>query len=359
MVHGRVAAGARARGTRTDVPGDPRGAGGPRPCWSMSRQEGSAAEKGIDDIDETANPLGVADQERMQGQKSLAPSGRRWRAPPPSLRKMPEGSNWPNTYPWFSNDGCTFASGHHTALNELLLTDVHTGESNVGVRCTGNIKTTCLAPDGVTFCVAGDDGIAVYRLEESAKRPLNPTWQALAGTTIIDAAFSRDGKHLASVQNKSGLLQVWNMESGSTEPIFELGNFTVGWEGDSFGISYSDDLLAIGGRREFPSEKRVRVLQVASMYKEQEVELELEGHVRNAIFNPSGTQLVVSMDWSQNEKLRKNSLVRVFRTDDWGASPMCLPNPFPDVWNASSARFSNDGRLVVLGYHSNSKHGIY
>lgn len=345
---GRGGRGAAARESEGAVPAES----------GMSRQDGSAEEKGRDGDDETQNPLRVAVDDGRREQDARAPISSAL-----SLRKMPEGSHWPNTYPWFSNDGCTFASGLHTAQNELLLTDVRTGKSTVGVQRSGEIKMTCLAPDGATFCVAGNDGLALYHLEEksSTRHPLEPEWEVLTGTTIIDAAFSRDGKHLASVQNQSGLLQVWDIESGTTEPIFELADFAVGHcEGDAWAISYCEELLAVGGRRECASDKRVRLLKVASLYKEQETDdLKFEGHVRNAIFSPSGTRLVVSLDWSQNEKLRERSLVHVFSADNWSAPLACLPNPLSDVWNASAARFSHDGRLVVLGYHSASAHAIY
>ena len=240
----------------------------------MSRREGSA-ETDFDEVAEgaeTANPLAPTGAEDKGGQASFAPSAR-------ALRRMPEGPGWPNNFPWFTHDGRTFASGLHSAENELRLTDVCTGESSVGVRRSGEITATSLAPDGATFCVAGRDGLAVYHLAAGSgvELPLKPEWHVTT-LNVIDAAFSRDGKHIASVRAESGLLEVRDV--GSSDVIFELEDFAAEYDKWSpGGVGYSEELLAVAGRRGDESERRVRLLPVASKYKDERIlDLELEGH---------------------------------------------------------------------------------
>ena len=313
----------------------------------MSRREGSA-EKDFDEAAEkTANPLAATGAEDARGQTSFAPSAR-------ALRRMPEGPCWPNNFPWFSPDGRTFASGHHSAENELLLTDICTGESTVGVRRPGDIQATSLSPDGTTFCVAGADALAVYRLETGSTKLLEPNWEALpTAGKFTDAAFSRDGQHIASVQSDragGGVVEVRDVRSANV--MFGLAEFEGNREPG--GLAYSAELLAVSGRWGQENGKLVRLLRVASEY-ELERDLEVAGYIWGVEFNPAGTQLVVTLDWSEDEKMRNKGLVHVFSAANWDAPPLRLPNLYLDLYNAKPARFSHDGSVLAVGYDSKTE----
>ena len=155
---------------------------------------------------------------------------------------------------WFTHDATTLVHGgiHDT---ELSLWDLETGQRRVGLTRSKGIVTSALSPEdsqfGSVVCVAGLDGLAMYTIPYDDDDQCELVWQSDDAIAYCDVAFSRDGSLVASVQSKSGLVQLHDVSTGEVQA--QVDNFPACWkrgkEHFTQGIGFSEEELIIGGRK--------------------------------------------------------------------------------------------------------------
>ena len=249
----------------------------------------------------------------------------------------------------FTPDGGTLIHGGSEDM-ELSLWDLRTAKRAVGLTRTGSLVDTALSPDGSHMCVAARDGLGMYSFPCSAAD--EPLWDAEPGTAFCDAAFSRDGKMVASVREASGLVEIRDV--ASSEVLHVIENFPSGGDHGDDGpgaLSFSDDVLAIAGRNGEPNAKQVRLLSLRHFTTLKTLELTSESKAcMELTFDPSGTRLAVAMGDHLGET--PADLLVCSEVGDWDAPPLRLGvlDLCPGQRAVTSVGFSNDGRLLCAGF---------
>ena len=180
---------------------------------------------------------------------------------------------------------------------ELSVWHLRTGVRTVGLKRGGAIVTSTLSPDRTTVCVAAKDGLAMYRLTAHGQSlTFKLLWEASSGTAFCDAAFSCDGKHVASIRGGSGVVEVRDV--GSNSVVASIDDFpAAGWGTEfPYHLSYSSEWLAVGGSPQGAVHKQVRLYSLSSSpaYKEYKTLEDLPAKCFSVSFNHSGTRLAVS-----------------------------------------------------------------
>ena len=271
----------------------------------------------------------------------LAPADRRLRETDAATSQLRQSA-------WFTPDAQAVAFPDH---KELAVWDLNTSERTVAVRRTGGIIASALSPDGQWLCVAAEDGLAVYSWIQGS---CELKWEAHLGTHFCDVAFGGDGSMIASMRGgDTGLVEVRDVET--SKPPKVIGDFPAS------GLSFSRELLAVGGKKGEPSGKQVRLYSVASNF-EAVVMLELPGtkEGRSAwalAFNPAGDRLAVVVD---QEGYTAAPFVVVFSGENgWQDPPLLLGAAVAGDINVSSVCFSNDGRFLCAGYFPSGTFAIW
>eukprot|EP01045_Picozoa_sp_COSAG04_P018668 COSAG04_NODE_1744_length_5718_cov_22.631073_3_plen_1026_part_00 len=235
----------------------------------------------------------------------------------------------------FTPDGRSLVHGGNED-KELSLWDLRTAKRTVGLERTGGIFSSTISPDGSRLCVAAKDGLGMYRFPCSGEQ----LWDAEPGTAFCDAAFSRDGAMVASVRTKTGLVEIRDAETGAT--LHAIDDFPachpfVG--GFSHGLSFSGELLAIGGRHGKPSARQVRLVSLRGFATLKTLELSV---ANSLTFDPAGSRLAVT----QGEPAG----VLIFSAEDGWTTSLRLVPTIPSQVGTWSVAFSPDGKQLCAGH---------
>lgn len=252
---------------------------------------------------------------------------------------------------WFSPDAGTLAIGEHPSRDGkrtgtgygLAFWDVRTAARRVVVTRSSAMWNTAIAPDGTLFCIAAGDGLAVHERMSCAL-----IWEVMPGTTFLDAVFSCDSSQIASIRADEGLLEIWNARTGKL--LANVEDFPAAMNEWSPGaLSFSSDMLAVGGREGKRSDKQVLLLDTSDFTAVKT--LQLDTSVRVVSFSPKGCQLAVGTE-------RPGQLHLFSSEDDW-TTPLLWGAPTLPTDGINSLRFSHDGRLLCIGECHEGGAGVF
>jgi WD40 repeat protein len=264
----------------------------------------------------------------------LAPAGRTLRQT--AQTKMLKGGLY------FTPDAQTLV--HAGSLDtKLSMWDLQTGICTVAVERSGGICSSALSPDGTLLCIAAVDGLAMFRFRGSGGGKLPSCellWDIASGTAFVDVTFSRDGKVLASARGLTGVVEIHDAMSEGVPKLLD-GFPACRGKDQPHGLSFSPELLAVGGRKHKPNEKQVRLYTIASDFKEHTT-LDLPSLFFKLCFNHAGTKLAVGMKEPANLFIYSSE-------NDWD-EPVRLGTVQPGDTATSSLAFSRDDRLLCVGY---------
>eukprot|EP01046_Picozoa_sp_COSAG06_P004988 COSAG06_NODE_216_length_20108_cov_9.428857_17_plen_1409_part_00 len=278
---------------------------------------------------------------------------------------------------WFTHDATTLVHGG-VYDTELSLWDLETGQRRVGLTRSKGIVTSALAPLGAVVgsvvCVAGLDGLAMYTMpgsgDDHVEDKCELVWQSDDAIAYCDVAFSRDGSLVASVQSKSGLVQLHDAATGEVRA--EVDNFPACWkrgkEHFTQGIGFSEEELIIGGRKGKWNAKLIRVVKIASMLNgetQEHEDVNLRCVFSQLVLDGKGASLAVVTEapgrlqlWHKRDEPGGRTRWYWDNPTLFGFGRGCKLLDFEQRW-ATSVAFSNDGRTICTGMHPASVFALW
>eukprot|EP01046_Picozoa_sp_COSAG06_P059643 COSAG06_NODE_12407_length_1385_cov_18.460243_1_plen_343_part_01 len=169
---------------------------------------------------------------------------------------------------YFTRDAQTLVHGGQNDT-KLSMWDLQSGTCTVAVERSGGIHCSEISPDSTLLCIAAGDGLAMFRFYPGSPPSCEQLWDIASGTSFCDATFSRDGTIVASARSETGVVEIRDAQSNSTLKTmdgFPACNLKSGER--PHGLSFSCDLLAVGGRAGKHNGKQVRLYSIESDFKE-------------------------------------------------------------------------------------------
>ena len=247
---------------------------------------------------------------RSVGPVGLAPSPRGRRRRPLYSQPPPQATLHVRSFraPPRSHEHAVLAAGERRA----------TDAERVGGAGSG-------AAYGRLLCIAARDGLAMYELTQQSTSTssgisegphCNLVWETAQGTHFAAVAFSRDSHKVAAVRWDTGTLEIRDARSSTT--LKEIDDFPAVYQ--EYGhncISFTEELLAVTGRKDKPNQADVRLYQVNSDFAVLKTLTVSGARVNNVTMSPDGTKLAVGMGWDGVAIFSKG-------TNDWSDPPQQL-----------------------------------
>eukprot|EP01046_Picozoa_sp_COSAG06_P032093 COSAG06_NODE_3181_length_5722_cov_83.166104_3_plen_886_part_01 len=258
---------------------------------------------------------------------------------------------------YFTPDAQTLV---HTGLNQkqLSLWDMCTGEctdGGVGER-EKEIPTSAVSPDGRLLCLATKAGLAMFELTQcsvsgSGGEPrCEPLWEIETGSAFAGVAFSRDSRLVAAARAQSGRLEIRDARSSSAVKVIDDFPAVLDDRGVNC-LSFSEEVLAAGGRLGKPNQRQVRLYLVKSDF-DVLTTLEVPGKlVSNLAMSPGGMKLAVGMT--------RDGVAIYSSSNDWSDPPLRLADIHTEPQGVYSIAFSHDERFLCAGYFPSGQFAIW
>ena len=246
----------------------------------------------------------------------------------------------------------------HAGDKQVSFWNLRTGNRAV-MRHTSTIRGFSLSFDGRWLCAATQAGLSVHSLPDFSNDDEEPVvcqklWEVEPGTGFWDAAFSHDSRIVASVRADTGLVEVWDAQTGRL--LQSVPDFSAGPNADCPALDFSKTLLAAGGRDTFREE--VWLFEVTKLADpllsrlQPFKKIKLGSSCSRLAFNQRGTRLAVGTGEPAN-------LLIYSATENWERPLRLGTNEGRVNKLLNSLAFSHDDRLLCAGYYPSDMFAIW